>query len=214
MIGQQRNRLANLGIDIWIPREMLCQDNTAPSLWRDQTIAENIQPVPIQFHVEPTLESTQSTTMIQPVHGVESIVEQQSDTQPAVKPIIAEKEHIPITEQVQAFELQMHILEHCVILLESHQLSQTQQQLWQNIQKAKSGRYAELKWPFPLAEFQESRGLSSYIQGFLDVTTANKKIFCLGQLSFIHHNNILHLASLEDMIAQPLLKRRLWQLMQ
>ena len=36
MIGQQRNRLAALGIDVWIPREVVCQKNTAPSLWRDQ----------------------------------------------------------------------------------------------------------------------------------------------------------------------------------
>jgi hypothetical protein len=41
-----------------------------------------------------------------------------------------------------------------------------------------------------------------------------KKILCLGQLDFIQHSNILHLASLEEMLAQPLLKRRLWQLMQ
>ena len=115
---------------------------------------------------------------------------------------------------LQAFELQMYVLESCAILLEGSQLSDAQRTLWQNIQKARLGQYAELKWPFPLVGFQESRGLSSYIQGFLDATATNKKILCLGHLDFIQHSNILHLASLEEMIAQPLLKRRLWQLMQ
>ena len=35
----------------------------------------------------------------------------------------------------------------------------------------------------------------------------NKKILCLSHLDFIQHSAILHLASLEEMIAQPLLKK-------
>lgn len=76
---------------------------------------------------------------------------------------------------MQAFELQMYVLENTAILVESSQLNDEQRQLWRNIQKAKLGQYAELKWPFPLAGFQESRGLSSYIQGFLDASANNKK---------------------------------------
>ncbi len=44
MIGQQRNILATLGIDVWIPREVVCQKNTASSLWRDQVADETPQP--------------------------------------------------------------------------------------------------------------------------------------------------------------------------
>lgn len=38
MIGQQRNILATLGIDIWIPRTQVCQKNNAHTLWRDQVV--------------------------------------------------------------------------------------------------------------------------------------------------------------------------------
>lgn len=215
MIGQQRNILATLGIDVWIPKEVVCQKNTAPSLWRDQVI-EDIQPdsslvfetAPVAQNIPVPPVQTTSITEIERPQQTKVVAE------PVVKEAVIEKEQIVITAQIQAFELQMYVLENCAILLESSQLNDAQRQLWQNIQKARLGQYAELKWPFPLAAFQESRGLSSYIQGFLDATATSKKILCLGQLDFIQHSNILHLASLEEMLAQPLLKRRLWQLMQ
>ena len=215
MIGQQRNILATLGIDVWIPKEVVCQKNTAPSLWRDQVI-EDIQPdsslvfetAPVAQNIPVPPVQTTSITEIERPQQTKVVAE------PVVKEAVIEKEQIVITAQIQAFELQMYVLENCAILLESSQLNDAQRQLWQNIQKARLGQYAELKWPFPLAAFQESRGLSSYIQGFLDATATGKKILCLGQLDFIQHSNILHLASLEEMLAQPLLKRRLWQLMQ
>lgn len=215
MIGQQRNILATLGIDVWIPKEVVCQKNTAPSLWRDQEV-EDIQPdsslvfetAPVAQNIPVPPVQTTSITEIERPQQTKVVAE------PVVKEVVIEKEQIVITAQIQAFELQMYVLENCAILLESSQLNDAQRQLWQNIQKARLGQYAELKWPFPLAAFQESRGLSSYIQGFLDATATGKKILCLGQLDFIQHSNILHLASLEEMLAQPLLKRRLWQLMQ
>ncbi|ENX40998.1 hypothetical protein [Acinetobacter sp. NIPH 2100] len=215
MIGQQRNILATLGIDVWIPREVVCQKNTAPSLWRDQVVDAVSQSTALAFDPAPIVQDIP----VAPVH-TPSITEIESPQQakvvvePTAKEAVVEKEQIVITAQIQTLELQMYVLENCAILLESSQLNNAQQQLWQNIQKAKLGQYAELKWPFPLAAFQDSRGLSSYIQGFIDATATNKKILCLGQLDFIQHSNILHLASLEEMIAQPLLKRRLWQLMQ
>ncbi|ENX35092.1 hypothetical protein F889_01386 [Acinetobacter colistiniresistens] len=212
MIGQQRNILATLGIDVWIPREVVCQKNTAPSLWRDQVVDEAPQPSVPMIAPAPVVQDrilpVSTTTTVEAPQPAEIIAK------PVVKEAVVEKEQIVITTQIQAFELQMYVLENSAILLESSQLSDVQRQLWQNIQKAKLGQYAELKWPFPLAAFQESRGLSSYIQGFLDATANNKKILCLGQLDFIQHSNILHLASLEEMLAQPVLKKRLWQLMQ
>ena len=215
MIGQQRNILASLGIDVWIPREVVCQKNTASSLWRDQVLEELQQtparvfePAPVVQDVEVKTVQTALVTEIERPQQAEVVAE------PVVKEAVVEKEQIVVSTQIQAFELQMYVLENCAILLESSQLNDAQRQLWQNIQKARLGQYAELKWPFPLAAFQESRGLSSYIQGFLDATGTGKKILCLGQLDFIQHSNILHLASLEEMLAQPLLKRRLWQLMQ
>lgn len=215
MIGQQRNILASLGIDVWISREAVCQKNTASSLWRDQVLEELQQvpapvfePAPMVQDIEVKAVQTALVTEIERPQQAEVVAE------PVVKEAVVEKEQIVVSTQIQAFELQMYVLENCAILLESSQLNDAQRQLWQNIQKARLGQYAELKWPFPLAAFQESRGLSSYIQGFLDATATGKKILCLGQLDFIQHSNILHLASLEEMLAQPLLKRRLWQLMQ
>ncbi len=55
MIGQQRNRLAALGIDVWIPREVVCQKNTAPSLWRDQLIDDVSESTERTFEVAPIL---------------------------------------------------------------------------------------------------------------------------------------------------------------
>lgn len=215
MIGQQRNRLAALGIDVWIPREVVCQKNTAPSLWRDQLIDDVSESTERTFEVAPILEDIPATSAhTPPITEIEVSQQTKVVTEPIVKAALDEKEQIVITAQVRSFELQMYVLENCAILLETSQLSDAQSQLWQNIQKARLGQYAELKWPFPLAAFQESRGLSSYIQGFLDATATQKKILCLGQLDFIQHSNILYLASLEEMLAQPLLKRRLWQLMQ
>lgn len=224
MIGQQRHILATLGIDVWIPRKVSCQKNTAPSLWRDQTVDEIVITPPMQFEVTPQpeqqIESIPSTIIqekIQPdvaeLIGRSQIAPTIVTSIPDQAPII-EKEAVVVRSSVQAFELQMYVLENCAILLESSQLSERQQQLWANIQRAKSGQYTELKWPFPLADFQDSRGLAAYIQGFLDVTATHKKILCLGQLNFIQHPNILTLASLDEMLAQPLLKKRLWQLMQ
>jgi hypothetical protein len=214
MIGQQRNVLATLGIDVWIPREVVCQKNTAPSLWRDQVVEEVQQAPVLAFETAPVAQDIQVTPQTAPVTEIERPQQAKVVAEAVVKEAVVEKEQIVITAQIPAFELQMYVLDNCAILLESSQLNDAQRQLWQNIQKARLGQYAELKWPFPLAAFQESRGLSSYIQGFLDATATSKKILCLGQLDFIQHSNILHLASLEEMLAQPLLKRRLWQLMQ
>ncbi len=214
MIGQQRNVLAALGIDVWIPRDVVCQKNTASSIWRDQAVEETQQIPQMSFETE-TLKPEIQTNEVQSqkIKQAESPQVEIAEQAPVQK-AISEKEQVVVSASVQAFELQMYVLENSAILVESSQLNDEQRQLWRNIQKAKLGQYAELKWPFPLAGFQESRGLSSYIQGFLDASANNKKILCLGQLDFLQHSNLLYLASLEEMIAQPLLKKRLWQLMQ
>ena len=219
MMGQQRHRLASLGIDVWIPKAAPCQKNTASSLWRDQIIVDEIVPsITLSFEVLPSVQAAQANSTPEPQpRGVESAtvelkqqmaiqsvnVEQQSSSPQAIN-----------HPNVQGFELQMYVLENCAILIESSQLSTAQQQLWRNIQQAKAGQYAELKWPFPLLEFQESRGLLSYIQGFLNATAMHKKLICLGQFDFMQQVDVVQLASLEDMLAQPLLKRQLWQQMQ
>ncbi len=67
---------------------------------------------------------------------------------------------------------------------------------------------------FPSGSLSRSTRVGSYIQGFLDAVAAEKKILCLGKCAYIQHANIIHLASLKEMLDKPLLKKRLWQLMQ
>lgn len=214
MIGQQRNILAAIGIDIWIPKDVVCEKNTTAHLWRDQVVDNHTPIEEISFASDlAEAHDLEQSTISEPIVEVQS-QPQEITPKPIIREATTAKPQIVVEGSVQSFELQMYVLENCSILVESSQLNAEQQQLWQNIQKAKLGYYAELKWPFPLAEFQDSRGLPSYIQGFLDATSNNKKILCLGKLEFIQYSNILHLASLEEMITQPLLKKRLWQLMQ
>ena len=113
----------------------------------------------------------------------------------------------------QAFTLEAYCLDQVIIVVESSQLSKQQRQLWTNIQSSVSGYYHELKWPLPLENFRDGRGVHAYIQGFLDALALDKRILILGQLDFISHAQSMQLASLQEMIDQPLLKRRLWQLM-
>ncbi|ARD28365.1 hypothetical protein [Acinetobacter lactucae] len=211
MIGQQRNILATLGIDVWIPKTQVCQKNNAQSLWRDHA-AEEGEPIILPSKNDLVLEQP-TKPQVNEIPKVEpEIVAQLSvEVTPVVPPRI-EVQASAVT--IASFELQAFALEKCVIFLDVTNLADEEKQLWSNIQKAKIGQYAELKWPFPLASYQDQRGAGSYIQGFLDAVAADKKILCLGECSYIQHANIIHLASLKEMLEKPLLKKRLWQLMQ
>jgi len=212
MIGQQRNILATLGIDLWIPKTQACQKNNAQSLWRDHVVEE---PEAIIFpSVEPVVLEQPPKPQITDIPKVEPVIEVPVSVQ--VQPaVIAPNNEVQIPViKIASFELQAFSLEKCVIFLDVTNLNEEEKQLWTNIQKAKIGQYAELKWPFPLATYQDQRGAGSYIQGFLDAVAAEKKILCLGDCSYIQHANIIHLASLREMLEKPLLKKRLWKLMQ
>ncbi|MCU4431794.1 hypothetical protein KTI56_12940 [Acinetobacter pittii] len=211
MIGQQRNILATLGIDVWIPKTQLCQKNNAQSLWRDQAVPEG-EPIILPSKNNPVVEQptkpqVNEVPKVEPEIAVPLPVEVPSVVSPRTEV------QAPVV-RIASFELQAFALEKCVIFLDVTNLSEEEKQLWNNIQKAKIGQYAELKWPFPLANYQDQRGAGSYIQGFLDAVAADKKILCLGECSYIQHANIIHLASLKEMLKKPLLKKRLWQLMQ
>ena len=63
MMGQQRHRLASLGIDVWIPKAAPCQKNTASSLWRDQIIVDEIVPsITLSFEVLPSVQAAQANS--------------------------------------------------------------------------------------------------------------------------------------------------------
>lgn len=212
MIGQQRNILATLGIDVWIPKTQVCQKNNAPTVWRDQVVEPHI-PIGVPTIDVPAFEQKPSRPQLPEVLKVVeelpiAVVEVPQSEVVVEKPIVVER------ETIAPFELQAYCFEKSVIFVDVTALEKEEKQLWTNIQKAKVGHYAELRWPFPLAAYQDQRGVGSYIQGFLDAVAAEKKILCLGKCAYIQHANIIHLASLKEMLDKPLLKKRLWQLMQ
>lgn len=210
MIGHQRDILATLGIDIWIPKDALCQKMPSSSIWRDQAAVEDITEiivpkavalpaVEVQFKAEPT-------QTVAPVVSLAQPIELQAEPLSVLEP--------QVIAQVAAFQLQAFALPHCVIVVDATSMSSEQQQLWNNIQHAISAEYALLQWPFPLLEFQDGRGAESYVQGFLDALSVDKNILFLGQSGYFKHAKGMQLASLQEMLDQPLLKKRLWQFMQ
>ena len=115
---------------------------------------------------------------------------------------------------IDAFELQAYVFERCVLLLEGSALSAEQMRLWSNIHAVEAGQYFELKWPFPLAQYQDGRGAAMYIQGFINGLAQDKPIISLGPIPHLSDGRVQCLASLQQMLEQPMLKRDLWQAMQ
>ena len=211
MIGHQRDILATLGIDIWVPKDAACQNMPSSSIWRDQAAPEYLSEIVVAkaqplIVPEPKAEPLKTLDQAEPLPT------------PAVKEVQAEIA-LPVVEErpalhIAAFQLQAFGLPHCVIVTDATELSAEQQQLWNNIQQALQAEYYELQWPFPLINFQDGRGAESYVQGFIDAISADKNIILLGQFSYFNHSKIIHLAGLQEMLDQPLLKKRLWQFMQ
>ena len=83
-----------------------------------------------------------------------------------------------------------------------------------NIQRAVQAEFHALQWPFAWTNMQDGRGAASYVQGFLDALSAEKNVLCLGGIPHLQSSKSIQLASLQDMLDQPLLKKRLWQFMQ
>lgn len=208
MIGHQRDILATLGIDLWIPRGDACQQHQ-PSIWRDQTAAE--------FHSDIVLpQSPLPETSAQEVLAKPVMVEAKTAQLPVLE---APAQVSPVQEQreilhIPAFSLQALSLAHSVIVTDATAMTEATQQLWANIQRAVQAEFFELNWPFPWLSLQDGRGVEAYIQGFLDRMGLEKHIIFLGGVPYTSHSSRVQLASLQEMLEQPLLKQRLWQLMQ
>lgn len=210
MIGHQRDILATLGIDLWIPRAQLCQPHQH-NIWRDQATAEIVsdiivQPQKIQAAdavIQPSIQ-----TKVVPAQVSEQVIE--TSLSEGVAETLLQRESVAI----QSFSLQALKLPSCSILIDATEMTQQTQQLWSNIQRAIAGEFLELNWPFPWGNAQDGRGAESYIQGFIDAISHEKSIVFLGEIPHIKNSKILQLASLEQMLEQPILKKSLWQLMQ
>ncbi|OTG83149.1 hypothetical protein B9T27_07435 [Acinetobacter sp. ANC 4648] len=224
-VEHQRSILAVLGIDIWVPKINVQAQKYQNTLYRDVAMpGVVIEETNFQAGTPPVAISNQQ--IIQPAEVAllrsdensrhSNIQRQPQQIEPVVEAVPALKNDIENSAplKIEIFELQAYCLEQCVMIIDATQLSTEQSQLWNNIQAAKIGKYAELKWPFPLSQFQDGRGASLYIQGFLDALTQDKQVLALGEIVHLHDQKIIALAGLQEMLDQPLLKKRLWQFMQ
>ncbi|MEZ2901671.1 hypothetical protein ACBQ24_02760 [Acinetobacter terrestris] len=213
MIGHQRDILATLGIDIWVPKDAACQNMPSSSIWRDQAAPEyqtEIVVAKAQPLIVPEPKAEPLKTLNQP-DPLPTPKPADKEVQAEIAPQVIEER---LALHIAAFQLQAFGLPHCVIVTDATELSAEQQQLWNNIQQALQAEYYELQWPFPLINFQDGRGAESYVQGFIDAISADKNIIFLGQFAYFNHSKSIHLAGLQEMLDQPLLKKRLWQFMQ
>jgi len=213
MIGHQRDILATLGIDIWIPRDVACQNMPSSSIWRDQAVPEYLTEIVIaksqpEIPIVPQVEQPKALERTEPLTRPTSLIK---EVQTEVAPLVIEER---TALQIAPFQLQAFGLPDCVIVVDATEMTAEQQQLWNNIQQALQAEYYELQWPFPLLNFQDSRGVDSYVQGFLDAISVDKNIILIGQLPYLADPKSINLASLQEMLDQPLLKKRLWQFMQ
>lgn len=202
MIGHQREVLAQLGIDIWVTRDTLCQEITQPSIWRDQALPEIITNLAIQRKTFEKNVVTQETPVIR------TKVKEQKITVEVIQ-----TEDKPKLE-IDAFSLQALKLNHVVIILNSTEINAEQQQLWGNIQRALQAEFFELNWPFTLPEMNDGQGVENYIQGFIDMIATEKLMISLGEIPHWSHPELTTFASLQEMLNQPLLKRKLWNFIQ
>lgn len=208
MMGHQREILASLGIDIWVSRTAVSQTLPQPSVWRDQAAPEIYSDIIVPAAVNQQLKQQQPIIHEEPK-------QEPSPQHPVVDVVVPDD--IPearVMLQVEAFSIEALQLPYCVILVESTALSQKQQQLWRNIQHALQAEYHVLQWPFAIEVLQDGIGVENYVQGFVDVLNADKKMLILGQLPHFKSEQCLHLASLQEMLDQPLLKKSLWDAIQ
>ena len=225
----QRSILAAMGVDVWVVQAEFQPHCYTHHLYRDLEIPDEplSQIVDFQSMVisAQTISPGSSPSQLhQPIVALQSHVEfkQKADLDIIQQPQseeTARQAHQPVEGSLPAlyiepFRIQAFCMQHCLCVLDALSLTAEQQQLWNNIQQSVAGQLYELNWPFALPGFQDGRGAESYVQGFLDAHGLDRHILSLGHVQHLTSGQVLILASLEDMLQQPQLKRRLWQLMQ
>lgn len=230
----QRSLMAVMGIDLWIPRSDVQTRPYQNNMYRDidfhqtasleQTsvvefdLSHVQQNQPIQKLTKPDLIHTDRTNTIQQAevsllkNNIQTTQQNETSTSAQVSKKIDYQTEPSV--QLEPFEIQAFCIASCVILVNCTQLTAEQLKLWLNIQHAIVGQYYELKWPFPMLQLQDGKGANIYIQGFIDALKNERQVISLGQLPHVQVTDIIQLASLQEMIDQPVLKRRLWQFMQ
>ncbi|MEG0481976.1 MAG: hypothetical protein RR569_02590 [Acinetobacter sp.] len=225
----QRSLMAAMGIDLWIPRSDVQTRPYQNNLYRDIASLEQASVVEfdlshiqqnqsVQQFAKADLIHTEKASEIQPTEAslLKNNIQRTQQKETSATEQISKKIDYQTEPSIQldSFEIQAFCIASCVILVDCTQLSAEQLKLWLNIQHAIVGQYYELKWPFPMLQLQDGKGANIYIQGFIDALKNERKVISLGQLPHVQATDIIQLASLQDMIDQPILKRRLWQFMQ
>lgn len=214
MMGHQRDILATMGIDIWIPQHAArLQQSPSSTLWRDQALPEPLPELPQTVLASPELVTPQKQDIAVELTQFIEVEPEQNRAEQLIAPQPPELQPEPAI-QIAAFAIQAISLTSCTILLDTSSLTEAQAELWLNIQQAIPAEFAELKWPFPLAEMQDGRGASCYVQGFVDAISVGKDLIALGEVPYLQQADVHRLAGLQEMLDQPILKKRLWQFMQ
>lgn len=223
----QRSILAVMGIDLWISKVDVQTRHYQSALYRDIEPSHPVIHQPIEFK---DLSSTPIDTDLAKKTSILTTEKTQISEVTLLKrnPATQQTEEVSTSQHIQQqthfetesvlvlppFEIQAFAIENCLLLVETTDLNAEHLTLWNNIQRAVSGHAYELKWPFPLPQYQDGRGVNLYIQGFLDALRAERKVISLGQITHLEQQDIMVLSSLDEMLKEPLLKRKLWQMMQ
>ena len=207
MIGQQRQILTELGIDLWIPRDAACQNLDLDSIWRD----ERPDNTALELHAHSVPVVTAKTVVTDQIVATPNStpIQQQPVQESIAAPIAHVVQATNLHKNIKKFELQLLSLPQYVVVIDSSDLSVEAQQLWANIHAALQAEYQQLNWPFPLLNLQDPQGAYSYMQGFLAVHGLDKQLLVLGELPCMPQQS-RKLPSLDDMLAQPILKKQLW----
>ena len=210
----QRSILATLGIDVWIPQVGVHVESYIPQNYRDVATVEQAIVTSLEFAIPQKIIPTQPPIQAKPV-AIQQNIEKTDIQSTQVKKLIVSQSIEPLAPnlQIDAFDVQLYALEHCVLLLDATDLNDEQRELSRNIQESMQGREATLHWPFPLINIQDGRGVAQYLQGFIDVYGVEKQLICVGKIPHLNMDQCTVLASLQQMLEQPTLKRNLWQVM-
>lgn len=210
MIGHSREVLADLGIDLWIPRDVLCQELAQPSIWRDQSLPEALKDLSVVPQIPTDTEIKEDPLFAFVDKSIADVKQKQTHVEEKLPKIIEQVEEKPAL-QIHAFNIQALSLDRILILIEGSAITSEQQQLWVNIQKGLNAGFSELNWPFTLPDLQDGSYVENYVKGFFDAVALDKHFIVLGDIPHTSHLKLHKFASLQQMLDQPLLKKDLWQ---
>ena len=124
MTGQQRNILAAMGVDVWIPRAMPCQKKPPVCSWRDQTPPEDHVVVAIvnQQVLDTSQAKPELKKHIEPIAQLKdrkpstAVVEIEQSTLETPTSTLSKDQTVVVMQQ--AFTLEAYCLDQVIIVVE------------------------------------------------------------------------------------------------